>query len=119
MVETTILSETLHLLFVGMPFYDEGVNLDVPLYFLFSQIGSTSLVTSIIIFIFILKETIESKFIAFGLILWNIKEVIDEIQYIRGENFNVFEINDSFWGQIVLIHTIILLAIVGYLTWKR
>jgi len=114
----TIASETVHELFVNMPFYDEGVNLDSPVYFLVSQIGSTSLLSSIIVFILVLKGTVESQCIAAMLIVWNIKEVLDEVQYMIGINTNVFEMRRPWWGQITLAFTVIGLSWMIYSIWK-
>ena len=113
-----IMGEAFHLLFEGMPFWDEGVNLDDAVYFLISQLGELTLIPAIIIFLMVPSENRSSRGITFGLVLWNLKELFDEISYMRAINLNVFEVNDSFWGQIILICTIIVLSWFGFSRWK-
>ena len=81
LVILTIASESLHLLFVDIPF-NENVNLDSPIYYIVSQFGQLTLIPSIIIFLMIPTENKSSKGIAFALVLWNLKEMRDEICYI-------------------------------------
>ncbi len=118
LVFLTMMSEVFHLLFVNVPFWDEGINLDAPLYFFVSQFGLLNFVPSIIIFTLINPKRRASRGIMFGLILWNVKEVMDEIFYMAGTNLNVFETNSSFWGQIMLISTIVGLSYFGFTKWK-
>jgi hypothetical protein len=113
----TIVSEVFHLLFVGISF-NENVNLDAPVYYLTSQFGLTNFLPALIIFFFINDINKASKCMAFGLVVWNIKELVDEICYMSGINTNVFEINSSFWGQIVFILAIISFSAYGYSKWK-
>lgn len=55
---------------------------------------------------------------AFGLVVWNVKELIDELAYMAGINTNVFEINSSFWGQLAFIITVVFFSAYGYSKWK-
>ncbi len=115
LVILTIMSEVFHLLFVNVPFYREGYNLDTPIYYLVSQFGLLTFVPSIIIFWLIPKSKTASSLIAFGLILWNITEMGDEISYITGNGLEVFETN---WGQFSMLCMIVFWGWLGYMKWK-
>lgn len=110
-------SESLHLLFVNIPF-NENVNLDSPIYYLVSQFGQLTLIPSIIIFLMISKENRASKGIAFGLILWNLKEMRDEICYIFKINNDVLIIDGGWVVQMSLLISIVLLSWFGFTKWK-
>jgi hypothetical protein len=104
LVILTILGEFFHLFFEGIPFNDYS-NLDDCIYYLVSRIETLSF--CIVIFILIPKEHKSKRTVAFGLIGWNIKELIDEIAYLAGINNNVLLINDSTWGQLVFMLVVV------------
>jgi len=114
----TVSSEIFHLLFEGIKF-DENVNFDSPVYYLINQFGALNFIPSVVVFFLISKENKASRLIIFGLIIWNIKELIDELSYICKINNNVFELNNSFCGQITFISVIALLAGIGYARWRH
>lgn len=107
-----IASETLHNLFENMYFWDEGVDLDDAVYYLVDSLKNLYFI--LILFLLIPIKYLASKTIAFGLILWNIKELSDEVFYMAGINLNVFEENNAFWGQVIMISIIVLCIIVKY-----
>lgn len=113
-----ILGETGHLPFADVHFRDD-LNLDSPVYFLINQFAMLNFWPALIIFLYIDGRNKESKAIAFGLIMWNVKELVDEVAYLGGVNTNVFEINGSFWGQLIFIVTLVSLSAFGYYRWKR
>lgn len=117
LVLLTIGSECFHLLFVDIPF-NENVNLDSPIYYLVSQFGQLTLIPSIIIFLMIPKINKSSKGIAFGLVLWNLKEMRDEICYIFKINNDVLIIDGGWFVQMSLLITIVLLSWYGFTRWK-
>ena len=106
LVFTTLLSEVFHLLFVGIPFND-NVNLDAPIYYIVSQFGLVTFIPSIVIFILIDKKKISSRAIAFGLIIWNVKEMYDECCYLAKINNNVLNFDLGLCGQIIFILIVI------------
>jgi hypothetical protein len=119
LVFLTILSEVFHLLFVGIPFKG-NYDLSVPVYYLTSQFGLVNFIPALVIFYLIPHQKKASKSIAFGLVIWNCKEMFDEIMYItsKGKITDVLEINESFWMQIVFILVVIFLSGYGYARWK-
>ncbi len=117
LVILTISSESFHLLFVDIPF-NENVNLDSPIYYIVSQFGQLTLIPSIIIFLMIPKENRSSKGIALALVLWNLKEMRDEICYIFKINNDVLIIDGEWYIQISLLISIVLLSWLGFTKWK-
>ena len=110
LVLLAIMAEYFHLLFVNIPFNDV-VNLNAPVYYLVSQFGLLTFIPSLILFRWCPKEKRASKAILLGLVLWNLKEVMDELFYILKINYNVFKTS---WGQLALILTIIMLCWIHY-----
>lgn len=110
LVLLAIMAEYFHLLFVNIPFNDV-VNLNAPVYYLVSQFGLLTFIPSLILFKWCPKEKRASKAILFGLVLWNLKEVMDEWFYILKINYNVFKTS---WGQLALILTIIVSCWIYY-----
>jgi hypothetical protein len=102
----TLMSEMFHLLFVNIPF-NNNVNLDSPIYYIVSQFGLLTFFPAIVVFLLIDKKRKSSKAIAFGLIVWNIKELYDEVCYLAKINNNVLEFNTGLCGQIVFILVVI------------
>lgn len=117
LVFLTMLSEVFHLLFSDIPF-NSKINWDAPVYYLTSQFGLLNFWPALVIFLMIPKRHKSTKCISFGLIVWNLKELTDEVCYMLHINTNVLEINKSFWGQIVFMIIVIGLSALGYARWK-
>jgi len=119
LVLLTIASETIHTLFVDVPF-NNSVNLDSPIFFIISQFGELNFVPAVFIFLLIPKENRASKLIAWGLILWNLKELGDEINYLetKGISKSVLTLDSGFWGQITLISAVIFWGFYGFIKWR-
>lgn len=131
----TYLAEVLHLAFGSVPF-DKGLQFSLvfkngvpvisayfdnwsnPVYYLTNQIAAVTFIPAFVYFMAIDKQNKASKCLAFGLVIWNIKEIADEIAYMIGANLNVFEINWSFWGQTVFMFTVVAFSAYGYSKWK-
>ena len=111
LVILAIMAEYFHLLFVNIPFNDV-VNLNAPIYYLVSQFGLLTFIPSLILFKWCPKKKRASKAILLGLVLWNLKEVMDEMFYICKINYNVLKTE---WGQVALIITIVMLCWLHYL----
>lgn len=114
----TYLAEVIHLAFESVPFWDDPKNWDTPVYYLTNQIAAVTFIPAFVYFMAIDKQNKASKCLAFGLVIWNIKEIADEIAYMAGANLNVFEINWSFWGQTVFMFTVVAFSAYGYSKWK-
>lgn len=89
-----------------------------PVYYLTNQILAVTFIPAIVYFIAIGAENKASKSMAFGLVVWNLKEIADEIGYMCGANLNVFEINASFWRQTVFMFSVVAFSAYGYSKWK-
>lgn len=113
----TLCSELLHMLFNHIPF-NCNVNWDSPVYYLTSQFGLLNFWPALVVYILIDKKNKASKSIAFGLIIWNIKELIDEVCYMIGVNSNVLEINSTFWLQLSFILTVVFFSALFFYKWK-
>ncbi len=114
LVTLTLLNEFFHLFFEGIPFNDY-CNLDDAVYYLIA--GIKILLFCIVVFILIPNEQKSKRAIAFALVLWHTKELIDEIAYMAGINNNVLLIDDSLWGQVVFM--LVIIAGSMYLFTKR
>lgn len=115
-----IMAETFHLLFSGIPF-NERVNYNAPVYYLTAQFGLITFIPSIFIFILTPAGNKSSRCIGAGIIVWNIKELLEEIFYIlkwNNEIFNPLDVNSSLYGQIGFILLVIILSYFGYKRWK-
>jgi hypothetical protein len=112
-----LVTELLHLAFTYKPF-NGNVNWNAPVYYLCAQIGLTNFLPALILFLHIDVRNKASKSIAFGIVVWNIKEVIDEIAYISWQVDNVFKIDKTFWAQLAFILIIIILSAWAYSRWK-
>jgi len=115
-----IMAETFHLLFVDIPFNDK-VDLDAAVYYLTAQFGLITFIPSIYIFILTPAGNKSSRCIVAGIIIWNIKEVLEEVFYIMKWNYEIFnplDVNASVYGQIVFILALIVLGYFGYKRWK-
>jgi hypothetical protein len=115
-----VFGEVFHLLFSNIPFA-ENEPLSSPMYFLINQFGLINFVPSIFIFKLTPNNKKSSKCIGAGIILWNFKELLEEIFYIFKLDYNFFDplnVNSSLYGQIVFITAIILLGYYGYKKWK-
>ncbi len=117
LIVVLIVGEVLHLLFATVPFYDEGVNMNAPIYYLTNQI--VVLVFAIVLLTSIHKDQLAARYLTFGVMTWNIKEVLDELAYMFKINTNVFEINSTFWAQIIFILTVIGGSAYVYSKWKQ
>lgn len=115
-----IIAETFHLLFVNIPFNDR-VNLSAPVYYLTAQFCLITFIPSIYIFILTPAINKSSRCIGAGVILWNLKEMTEEIFYIlkwNNEIFNPLDVNASLYGQIGFILAVVILGYFGYKRWK-
>lgn len=115
-----IMAETFHLLFLGIPF-NGRVNYNAPVYYLIAQFGLVTFIPSIYIFILTPSVNKSSRCIGAGVILWNLKEVTEEIFYIlkwNNEIFNPLDVNASMYGQIGFILAVVILGYFAYKRWK-
>jgi len=115
-----IMAETFHLLFVGILF-NERVNYNAPVYYLIAQFGLITFIPSIYIFILTPAGNKSSRCIGAGIILWNCKELMEEIFYIlklNNEIFNPLDVNNSLYGQIGFIIVVVILGYSGFKRWK-
>lgn len=113
----TIVSEVGHLPFSKIPFKGD-LCWDAPVYYFLAQLGLITFWPALVFFLLIDKQKKASKCMAFGLVVWNVKELIDELAYMANYNVNVFELNSTFWAQIVFILSIIGLSALFFSRWK-
>jgi hypothetical protein len=126
LVILTIASELIHLLFIRVPFND-NVKLDSPIYYLVNQFGGSTLIWAVFGFMLMPERKVASRLILAGLVLWNLKEMKDEVCYILKLNNdaiytvsdNNIQINDSWmWMQIAFILTIVFSSFFGHKKYK-
>jgi hypothetical protein len=121
-----VASETLHLLFKSIPFEfhparNKQLYYNTPIYFLLNQFGAMTFIPSIFIFLLTPRIKRASRCIGFGIILWNAKELLEEIFYIFKWDYDIFDplnVNSSLWGQIAFILSVVLLGFIGFKRWK-
>jgi len=114
---TTVISEYLHLLFVGMPF-NENVDLSAPVYYLITSLGGSTLITAIFIYIQTDEYNVSSRLLLAGIIGWNLIEVYENFCYLMHVNNNVLFITGSAWGQMSFILVVIFGGLFGFLKSK-
>jgi len=110
---TTVFCEYFLMLFAEVPF-NEVVNFNAPVGYLTNAIGASTLITSLFIFILTKKEKIASRLILFGLIIWNLIEVYENICYMAKINNSVLFISGSAWFQMSFIIAVLLGSIYGF-----
>ncbi len=111
-----ILSEVIYLPFSELK-YDTEYNYGDVLYSFFAQIGYISFLPSI--FLYQASKNINEKGIYLGLVLWNVIEVLQEINVLLKLNIDFFNKSDSQLSDIMQILFIIFTVLLTHYGYKR
>ncbi len=119
LVILTLVGDNLHLLAPDIPFkYDPNNKLGDMIYYLTTQFGSVTFFPSVFMYLAIPKKQISARYMAFTLLLYTGISLFKEICYACGVGYYVFGVDVLYYGQTLGMVTVLILATVGYYSWK-